>query len=106
MGQECRVTASIGISIYPNDAQDEQSLIKNADMAMYLAKEEGKNNYQFYSEDIQSRSVERLSIETHLRFALERNELSLHYQAQVDFKTNVIKGVERCCAGRIPILAP
>jgi len=94
MGQECRVTASIGISIYPNDAEDEQSLMKNADMAMYLAKEEGKNNYQFYSKDIQSKSVERLSIETQLRLALKRNELSLHYQAQVDFKTNVIKGVE------------
>ena len=94
MGQECRVTASIGISIYPKDAEDEQSLMKNADLAMYLAKEEGKNNYQFYSEDIQSKSLERLSIETNLRFALERNEFSLHYQAQVNFKTNVISGVE------------
>ena len=92
--EECRVTASIGISVFPKDAQDEQSLMKNADMAMYLAKEEGKNNYQFYTKDIQSRSLERLSIETNLRFALERNELSLHYQAKVDFKTNVITGVE------------
>jgi diguanylate cyclase (GGDEF)-like protein/PAS domain S-box-containing protein len=94
MKQECRITASIGISIYPKDAEDEQSLMKNADMAMYLAKEEGKNNYQFYSEDIQSKSLEHLSIETNLRFALERNELSLHYQAKVDFKTNAITGVE------------
>jgi diguanylate cyclase (GGDEF)-like protein/PAS domain S-box-containing protein len=94
MMQECRITASIGISIYPKDAEDEQSLMKNADMAMYLAKEEGKNNYQFYSEDVQSKSLERLSIETNLRFALERNELSLHYQAKLDFKTNVITGVE------------
>jgi diguanylate cyclase (GGDEF)-like protein/PAS domain S-box-containing protein len=94
MGQECRITASIGISIYPKDAEDEQSLMKNADLAMYLAKEEGKNNYQFYSEDIQSKSLERLSIETNLRFALERNEFSLHYQAKVDFKTNAISGVE------------
>jgi diguanylate cyclase (GGDEF)-like protein/PAS domain S-box-containing protein len=94
MEQECRVTASIGISIYPKDAEEEQTLMKNADMAMYLAKEEGKNNYQFYSEDIQSKSLENLSIETNLRFALERNELSLHYQAKLDFKTNVITGVE------------
>jgi diguanylate cyclase (GGDEF)-like protein/PAS domain S-box-containing protein len=94
IGEECRVTASIGVSVFPKDAQDEQSLMKNADMAMYLAKEEGKNNFQFYSEDIQSRSLERLSIETNLRFALERNELSLQYQAQVDFKTNEITGVE------------
>jgi len=68
--------------------------MKKADMAMYLAKEEGKNNYQFYTDDIQSRSIERLSIEKNLRFALERNELSLHYQAKVDFKTNTINGVE------------
>jgi diguanylate cyclase (GGDEF)-like protein/PAS domain S-box-containing protein len=94
MGQECRITASIGICMYPKDAEDEQSLLKNADIAMYLAKEEGKNNYQFYSEDIQAKSIERLSMETNLRFALERNELSLHYQAKVDFKTNKINGVE------------
>jgi diguanylate cyclase (GGDEF)-like protein/PAS domain S-box-containing protein len=93
-GQECRVTASIGISIYPRDGEDEQSLIKNADIAMYFAKEEGKNNYQFYSKDIQSLSNERLSLETNLRRALERNELSLKYQAKVDFKTGMITGVE------------
>ena len=94
MKQECRITASIGICMYPKDAEDEQTLMKNADIAMYLAKEEGKNNYQFYAEDIQSKSLERLSIETNLRSALERNELSLHYQAKVDFKTNTINGVE------------
>lgn len=92
--QECRVTASIGICMYPKNAEDEESLMKNADMAMYFAKEEGKNNYQFYSEEIQLRSLERLSIETNLRFALERNELSLHYQAKVDCRTNAITGVE------------
>ncbi|MGA3282134.1 MAG: PAS domain S-box protein [Smithella sp.] len=63
LGEECRVTASIGISIYPSDGEDEQTLMKNADMAMYFAKEEGKNNYQFYSKDIQSQSNERLSME-------------------------------------------
>lgn len=92
--QECRVTASIGISIFPNDADDEQSLMKNSDIAMYFAKEEGKNNFQFYSMDIQSKSLEHLSIETNLRYALEREEFSLHYQAKVDFKTNKITGVE------------
>jgi diguanylate cyclase (GGDEF)-like protein/PAS domain S-box-containing protein len=94
MGEECRVTASIGISIYPNDGQDEQSLMKNADIAMYFAKEEGKNNYQFYSKNIQSIANERLSIETNLRHALERNELFLDYQAKLDFKTGAITGVE------------
>jgi len=93
-GEECRVTASIGISIYPGDGTDEQTLIKNADIAMYFAKEEGKNNYQFYSKDIQSQSNKRFSIETNLRRALERNELSLEYQAKVDFKTGMITGVE------------
>ncbi len=94
MGEESRVTASIGISIYPKDAQDEQSLIKTADIAMYLAKEEGKNNYQFFSKEIQSKSIGRLSIETNLRSALEQNEFSLHYQARLDFKTGAITGVE------------
>ncbi len=54
-GQECHITASIGISVFPKDAEDEQSLMKSADIAMYFAKEEGKNNYQFYSEDMQSK---------------------------------------------------
>jgi len=94
LGQECRVTASIGISIYPEDAQDGKSLMKNADMAMYQAKEEGKNNYQFYSPDFSAQSLQRLVIETHLRHAMERNELALHYQAKVDFKTGKIRGVE------------
>src|SRR5271157_5688551 len=93
-GEECRITASIGISIYPRDGLDEQSLMKNADIAMYFAKEEGKNNYQFYSKDIQSQSNERLSLETNLRSALERKEFFLHYQAKVDFKTGEITGVE------------
>ena len=93
-GEECRVTASIGISMYPGNGTDEQTLIKNADMAKYFAKEEGKNNYQFYSKDIQSQSNKRFSIETNLRRALERNELSLEYQAKLDFKTGMITGVE------------
>jgi len=104
MNEECRITASIGISVFPKDAEDDQSLLKNADIAMYLAKEEGKNNYQFYSEDIQSKSLEHLSIETNLRFALERNELSLHYQAKLDFKTNAITGVEALLRWQNPSL--
>jgi len=94
LGGECRVTASIGISVYPQDGEDAQLLMKHADMAMYCAKEEGKNDFQFYSEDIQAKSMGRLAIETNLRFALEQNELSLHYQAKVNFKTGAITGVE------------
>ena len=93
-GHECRVTASIGIAMYPTDAADEQSLMKNADMAMYLAKEEGKNNFQFYSANIQAQSLERMALESNLRRALEREEFSLHYQAKVHLQSNRITGTE------------
>jgi len=94
LGEECRVTASIGISVFPQHGRDEQSLMKNADIAMYFAKEEGKNNFQFYSENMHAMSSARLAIETNLRHAIERNELYLNYQAQLDFRTNEIAGVE------------
>ena len=94
LGQECRVTASIGVCMHPEEGQDEQSVMKNADMAMYLAKEEGKNNYQFYSSRMKAHSIERLALETNLRRALELEELTLAYQAKVNFKTGAITGVE------------
>lgn len=93
-GQECRVTASIGIATYPENGKDEQTLIKNADMAMYLAKEEGKNDIRFFSNAIQTQSIERLMLETNLRNALERNEFTLYYQPKVDLKSGCITGVE------------
>jgi diguanylate cyclase (GGDEF)-like protein/PAS domain S-box-containing protein len=92
--QQCRVTASIGIAVYPDDAADATTLLKRADMALYRAKEEGKNTFQFYSPDLGARSEERMRIETCLRDAVARNELSLHYQAKVDMKTGAIRGVE------------
>ena len=92
--QECRVTASIGICMYPADAQDEQSLMKNADIAMYRAKDEGKNTYQFYSEEMNLNSFERMALETSLRRGLERNEFFLHYQAKLDLNRGRITGVE------------
>jgi len=92
--QECRVTASIGICMYPADAQDEQSLMKNADIAMYRAKDEGKNTYQFYSEEMNIHSFKRMALETSLRRGLERNEFFLHYQAKLDLLTGRITGVE------------
>jgi diguanylate cyclase (GGDEF)-like protein/PAS domain S-box-containing protein len=94
LGQECRVTASIGIATYPSDAQDAAALMRHADIAMYHAKEEGKNNFQFYSKEANPMSVERLALEAHLRRALEQNEFSLQYQAKVDLKTGAITGVE------------
>jgi diguanylate cyclase (GGDEF)-like protein/PAS domain S-box-containing protein len=93
-GQECRVTASIGICMYPSEAKDENALMKNADIAMYRAKEDGKNNYKFYSEEINIHTFERMALETSLRRGLERNEFFLHYQAKLDLHTKKITGVE------------
>jgi diguanylate cyclase (GGDEF)-like protein/PAS domain S-box-containing protein len=93
-GQECRVTASIGICMYPLSGQEDRDVLKNADMAMYSAKEDGKNNFQFYSAAMQTRTAGRLAIETQLRRALEREEFSVHYQAKVQVGTDTITGVE------------
>jgi diguanylate cyclase (GGDEF)-like protein len=92
--QELHITSSIGISLYPNDGGDTQTLIKNADIAMYRAKDLGKNNYQFYTADMNSRALETINLENALRHALERNELLLHYQPQIDIRTGRIVGVE------------
>jgi diguanylate cyclase (GGDEF)-like protein len=94
MGQEFRVTASIGISTYPQDGLDEQTLTKNADIAMYQAKAEGKNNFQFYSDKLNANSLERLTLESSLRHALERNEFRLHYQAKRDIASGRVTGME------------
>jgi diguanylate cyclase (GGDEF)-like protein/PAS domain S-box-containing protein len=103
-GQECRVTASIGIAMFPQDGHDEQSLMKNADIAMYYAKEEGKNNFQFYSDDIKTHSLERLALEANLRHALERDEFTLHYQAKLDLQKGTINGVEALLRWNSPAL--
>ncbi|MEH2475116.1 diguanylate cyclase (GGDEF)-like protein [Nitrobacteraceae bacterium AZCC 2161] len=93
-GHECRVTASIGIAMFPEDGADEQTLTKNADIAMYLAKEEGKNDARFFSNEIKAQSIERLTMEANLRHALDRDELCLHYQPKLDVSTGRIAGVE------------
>jgi diguanylate cyclase (GGDEF) domain len=92
--QEFNITASIGISTYPDDSEDMQGLLKNADIAMYRAKEQGKNNYQFYSAQMNVHSLERLALESGLRRALERNEFLLHYQPKVDIGSGRITGME------------
>jgi diguanylate cyclase (GGDEF)-like protein/PAS domain S-box-containing protein len=89
-----RITMSIGISTYPDNGADAETLIKNADTAMYHAKQIGRNNYQFYKADMSLRAVERQSLEGQLRYAIEREELSLHYQPKVNLKTGAIAGVE------------
>ena len=93
-GQELFITSSIGIAIYPSDGQDAEALIANADVAMYQAKERGRNNYQFFSAEMNRKVVEFLNLETSLRRALEQEEFVLHYQQQVDLSTNAMTGVE------------
>jgi diguanylate cyclase (GGDEF)-like protein len=94
LGQESHVTASVGISTYPKDGKDEQSLMKNADIAMYQAKQNGKNNFQFYSMQINANSLERLALESSLRRALEHDEFELHYQPKIDAHSGRIGGME------------
>jgi len=93
-GQECRITASIGVAMFPADGDDEQTLVKNADMAMYLAKDEGKNCVRFYSTEMKAPSTARLMLEASLRHAIERNELVIHYQPKRALRTDQITGVE------------
>ncbi|WP_349509679.1 EAL domain-containing protein [Bradyrhizobium sp. Tv2a-2] len=93
-GHEWQTTASIGIAMYPADGLDVQALTKNADMAMYLAKEDGKNAFRFFTKDTRNLSIERLQLEAALRRALERGQLSLHYQPKVGMAGEGVTGVE------------
>ena len=88
------VSASIGISVYPDDGVDAETLIKTADTAMYQAKEHGRNNYKFFEREMNVRAVERQSIEEDLRGALERQEFVLQYQPKINLKTGEITGAE------------
>ncbi|MGD0135715.1 MAG: EAL domain-containing protein [Bryobacteraceae bacterium] len=88
------ITASIGLSVYPDDGLDAETLIKNADTAMYQAKENGRQSYQFFKPAMNVRAVERQSIEESLRRALERQEFALHFQPKVNLKTGEITGAE------------
>ena len=88
------ISASIGISIYPDDGLDPETLIKTADTAMYQAKEHGRNNYKFFEQEMNVRAVERQSIEEDLRGALERHEFVLQYQPKIDLQTGAITGAE------------
>ncbi|MBC7804311.1 MAG: EAL domain-containing protein [Candidatus Parcubacteria bacterium] len=101
--QEVHITTSIGIATYPADSEDLQGLMKNADIAMYRAKEHGKNNYQFYSAQMNVHTLERLAMESDLRRALERNEFVLHYQPKIDLATGAVGGMEALLRWRHPV---
>jgi diguanylate cyclase (GGDEF)-like protein/PAS domain S-box-containing protein len=91
---DLHVTTSIGVSVYPDDGLDAETLIKNADTAMYQAKENGRQSYRFFKSSMNERAVERQSIEEGLRRGVERNEFTLHYQPKVNLKTGEITGAE------------
>jgi diguanylate cyclase (GGDEF)-like protein/PAS domain S-box-containing protein len=91
---DLHITASIGVSVYPDDGLDAETLIKNADTAMYQAKEDGRQSYRFFKREMNVRAVERQSIEESLRSALERQEFALHYQPKINLITGEITGAE------------
>jgi len=93
-GHDLRVNASIGISVFPQDGEDAETLIRNADIAMYHAKEDGRNNFKFFKPEMNRKAVERQSVENDLRHALERNEFLLYYQPKVHLESGEITGVE------------
>jgi diguanylate cyclase (GGDEF)-like protein len=101
--KDCHVTMSIGISIFPDDGCDSQALLKAADMAMYRAKETGRNNYQYYLPSMNVHTLERLELESDLRRALERGEFLLHYQPKVEIRSGRITGVEALLRWKHPL---
>ncbi len=93
-GHELFVSASIGISIYPQDSADQETLIKNADLAMYHAKDQGRNNYQSYNDTMTKTSIHKLKLGTSLRQALKKDEFVLYYQPQIDLSTGQVMAME------------
>jgi diguanylate cyclase (GGDEF)-like protein/PAS domain S-box-containing protein len=93
-GQEIFASASIGISVFPDDGEDADALVRNANSAMYRAMEEGRNTFRFYHQEMNARSAERMSLQNELRRALERGELVMHYQPFIDSRNGRIVGAE------------
>ncbi|MFB3100858.1 MAG: putative bifunctional diguanylate cyclase/phosphodiesterase, partial [Gammaproteobacteria bacterium] len=94
LGQEVRISPSIGISMFPGDARDSATLLQNADAAMYHAKSEGRNNYQYYTQKMNAEAKEQLVLESRLRHAIEADEFRLHYHPQVEVSSRQIIGYE------------
>jgi diguanylate cyclase (GGDEF)-like protein/PAS domain S-box-containing protein len=103
---DLHVTTSIGVSVYPDDGLDAETLIKNADTAMYQAKENGRQSYRFFKPAMNVRAVERQSIEEGLRRALERHEFAVHYQPKVNLRTGEITGAEALLRWTHPTRGP
>ena len=107
--QECQLTASIGIVVCPDNGVDAQTLLKNADIAMYRAKNLGKNGFQFYADSNDTRSAERMGLEARLGRGIAQNEFILHYQPKIDLQTGGITGLEALVRWQHPergLLAP
>jgi diguanylate cyclase (GGDEF)-like protein/PAS domain S-box-containing protein len=101
-GHDLEVTLSVGISLYPDDGTDAETLVKNADTAMLNAKDNGRNNYQFFRPAMNEHALERQSIEGSLRHALDRGEFVLHYQPKLDLVTESLTGAEALIRWRQP----
>ncbi len=92
--RELNVTASIGLTVYPDDGITAADLLRNADAALHIAKQQGHNSYHFFTAEMNTRALDRLNLETHLRHAIERNELSLHYQPLINLENGAVVGME------------
>ncbi|HWP46326.1 MAG TPA: EAL domain-containing protein [Candidatus Limnocylindrales bacterium] len=103
-GHELHVTPSIGIALYPNDGEDAQTLLKNANTALHRAKEQGRNTYQLYTPAMNATALERLALESRLYRALEREEFVIYYQPQINIHTGKVVGVEALVRWRHPKL--
>lgn len=103
-GHECFITASVGVSLFPHDGETEEILLRHADTAMYRAKERGRNNFQFFSQEMSSDSSDKLVLENQLRHAIDRKEFVLYYQPVLDCQTGRITGAEALIRWKHPVL--